>query len=429
MRPRLAAALAVAAFALVSGAAADPPRILNSRTIVLAVDSDPASVLELHVSTDERKTWRRAACDALAGGTVAYRATGDGLHDFYFVARNAHGVASPLPTAGCASHAQVLVDTLPPILQVREVLTAAGAARSNGAAAAPRELLIRATVVDQNASNAGVRVFYRPVKSDRWLDGGMRAISGGEVRWQAPPEIGDAIDLHIMARDLAGNTAGVELLDVRIEPDLPSPPVVAKPSSAAPRRAALASDEQFDETRDAGMANRSTGVSGGAGGGKKEADAASRPAAVVSLREQAARYMAEGRYALAAARFEEALRQSPTDQETLLALADARFWSGEYEAAATLFSRAHEASPQAVRPLEGLALLAATQQRYGEARERLEALVKLDPTNAEFRIRLGDMRLRAGDARGARELWQAIVADAKLSPGVRDKAQRRLAKF
>ncbi|MDX2200828.1 MAG: tetratricopeptide repeat protein [Phycisphaerae bacterium] len=424
----------LAAIALASGAFADPPRILNSRTIVLAVDSDPASTLELHVSTDERKSWRRAACDALAGGTVAYRATADGLHDFYFVARNAHGVASPMPAAGCASHAQVLVDTLPPILQVREVLTSAGGAGSNHSAggesaALSRELRIRVTVVDQNASNAGVRVFYRAAKSDRWLDGGTHAIRGGEVRWQAPVEIGDDLDLHIVARDLAGNTAGVELLDVRIEresPPAPAPAPIVKPSNGAPRGPALASDEQFDETRGGAAGAEGRPVAGD--GGRKPA-APVRPKAVDALREQAARYMSEGRYALAAARLDEALRQSPNDADTLLDLADARFWSGEYDAAAKLFGRAHEANSQAVRPLEGLALLAATQQRYGEARERLEALVKLDPANAEFRIRLGDMRLRAGDARGARELWQAIVSDAKLSPGVRDKAQRRLAKF
>jgi len=120
---------------------------------------------------------------------------------------------------------------------------------------------------------------------------------------------------------------------------------------------------------------------------------------------------------------------NPKDPDILAELGDALYRAGRYDDAGTRFTSALEALPDHVPAIEGLALVAATQRRYPQAREQMLHLQRLRPDSGSVWLRSGDVEHQLGNRATAIAAWQRVLSAADAGPDLREKAQRRLAYF
>jgi len=388
-----------------------------------ATDATPITSAELWLSTDNGRSWRKTDAER-SGTTLRCAAQSDGRYDFFVILRNEAGASSEPPTAGTRPTATVIVDRTPPLLQLHDARIEAG---TEGR---PR-LLLRSSLIEENLSETGLRRFYRrPDDKDRtWRDGGSVARADDELSWPLPPLEVRALDIRVVATDLAGNAAASELRDVTI-PD---------PGRAPTEKAAPA---PIDDPNEAMLVEHvePVGVKPGAerAAPARDKPAATRPAAppstedarqIVRLRSAATRLLGEGRYSLAAARFEEALQLNPHDSDLLTDLGSTLYRLGQYDDANQRFSAAVKIRPDHAGAVEGLALVAATQKRYPDAREHLQHLLRLTPDSSTDWLRYGDVEHRLGNTVQARAAWEHVLEMPTADKDLREKAQRRLEYF
>ena len=392
---------------------------LATREVLLSSESfqaEPAPTVELHVSIDGRLTWSPAAAERQGPQTILYRAPADGDFAFFFVLRNEAGTSSNPPASGSPAHTEVSIDTVAPLLQVQSAVFE-DAEAANGSAG--RQVRLRVSLFDENLGESVLRVFFRESAQQPWRDGGLRALRSGELTWVPPATLTGTFDLQLVATDRAGNwsrqpvpaIASKLVRQPPVDLDFAAPSRPSQVPTSGPALIPLVPEAPPSRLA---RATSTLGASDPNGG---------------RLRSLAQRYLSTGRYDLAAARLTEALAFSPADPGLLAELGDALYWAGRYDEAGPRYREALELQPVFQPALEGLALVAATQQRYPEAREHLERLIELAPDVAEYRLRLGDVRHRLGDAAGALSLWRALSADESATDPLRAKARRRLSYF
>ncbi|MBN1345266.1 MAG: tetratricopeptide repeat protein [Phycisphaerae bacterium] len=136
-----------------------------------------------------------------------------------------------------------------------------------------------------------------------------------------------------------------------------------------------------------------------------------------------------GDLAVAALRYQEAIREDPTFLDARQDLAGVLLLQGKHAEAAQMYGQILSMSPNHQGALEGKALALVRASHYEPARQALQRLVDLDPKNAEAWLHLGDVRHKMGDVRGAREAWdKAAIANPKAEDVV-ERARRRLATY
>lgn len=399
------------------------PHYLPSRQIVLAYRADATQDVraELWVSRDHGRQWEEAYAISAGPGTLRYFAPLDGAYDLYLILRNDAGTSGPPPQPGSEPTLRVIVDTVPPLLQLHEH-------RAERLEDGTPLVHVRASLVEENLSPEGIRVFYRTDDED-WIDGGVAVHADSELTWTPPVAPGTEIDLHVVVTDLAGNTSAAELPGVEI----PAPPPIEKPDDqAAPESQPAVTDTVTVEplviapvVPPASVASASTN-SAPASSGSQISEA---PPTLSRLRELAGRFMSEGRYSLAVARLEDALEQDPQDAGLLVDLGSALYRLRRYEEARRRFETALNQVPRHTAALEGLALVAATEKRYPDARRHLQRLLKLNPLSSHGWLRYGDIEYRLGNTASALEAWEHVLTlpDADSEAGA--KARRRLKYF
>lgn len=411
-----------AIFALqIAPASAAPPQYVASRDVVL--EYQPANVAtvtgaDVWVSADAGRTWQPA--DVVADGerTLRYAAPADGKYDFYIVLRNAAGVSGPTPEPGAEPAVTVIVDTTPPLFQIHR------ASLESGDDGRPI-VALKATLVEENRSDSAVRVFYRTPPND-WLDGGPAHLANDRIVWIPPEAAGPVIDLRVIATDLAGNRTSSDARNIRLRSPTTlsaTQPVTSRPTTSAPSAgvspveppkvaavAPLVLEPQAPTSAPAPLSPTET-------------------LDVQNLRTLAARFASEGRHSLAAARLEDALARSPQDPELLASLGDALYRTGRYDDAAARFKSALDALPDHVPAIEGLALVAATQRRYAQAREQMLHLQRLRPDSGTVWLRSGDIEHQLGNSTAAIAAWQRVLNAADTDQELREKARRRLEYF
>lgn len=120
-----------------------------------------------------------------------------------------------------------------------------------------------------------------------------------------------------------------------------------------------------------------------------------------------------------AVELEQRLNADPADQDTLIALAEARGSLRQYGAAASLFGRAAMSANE--DPSLQSSLLAAfaemtIRSEDGAIGDRalaaIEESLRLNPREPRARFFLGASRLDQGDAAGAYEIWRALEAES-----------------
>jgi tetratricopeptide (TPR) repeat protein len=392
--------LAFSACAVAAGT--EPPRYLASRELSFAcrtAGDTPVGDAELYVSTDAGRTWEPVP-DARHAQELRFTAAEDGRYEFYFVLHNAAGASGPAPTPGTRPALSVEVDTTPPLVQVHR-------AELDGQ---PAAVLLAVTLVEENLAEDAVRLFFRATPADAWTDGGpVRPAHDGRYRWAPPPETAGTLELRVVAADRAGNQSAADPLTL----ELPSVPPGTQPAAPAPPDAPLAAPPTTQPDPHAA---------------RDDLPRLAGPE-LAHLRELAQRFMRDGQYVLAAARYEDALALTPADPDLLVDLGSALYRANRYDTAQLRFDEALTAAPDHVGALEGLALVAATQKRYAQAREYLQRLQQLQPDSASVWLRSGDVEHKLGHAAAARNAWERVLQARTSDPLLRAKAQRRLEYF
>ena len=80
-------------------------------------------------------------------------------------------------------------------------------------------------------------------------------------------------------------------------------------------------------------------------------------------------------------------------------------------------------------PIDGLALVEATQRRYPEARSHLLHLLRLSPQSGKHWLHYGDAEHLLGNATAATAAWEKVLNLEPADEHIREKAQKRLKLF
>jgi cytochrome c-type biogenesis protein CcmH/NrfG len=407
----------------------EQPHYLNSRAIILSFESASSAEIDrvdLWCSNDGGTTWNAPTVASTAPNAVRFDAPQDGTYGFYVALENKGGRSAEAPSPGCAPHVVVVVDTAPPTLQIHR-------ARECTSPAGDTQIRLNVSLVDENLGEAGARLFYRAGAGTAWQDGGPVIFADGIINWQPPPEISPPCDLRLIVTDLAGNRASDEITGVT----LASPSLGRSPPEAGMDLAA--SDESRSALVEQVRASSVQPVTVDAVpvvtlGEQPKVGPTSQPAPEAEmraqqLREQAARYLAEGRLPLASARFSEALKLAPDDPDLQVGLGSVFLRTRQYDEAARRFRGALDACPDHLKAIEGLALVAISQNRYPQARSYLRQLLELSPESGEHWLHYGDIEYRLGNVAEARAAWEKLLDFEPADDVLREKAQRRLTAF
>ena len=454
--PRLAAVAGLLVPASVAAAPAAEPRFLPAREIVLEYQVAADAVVEevevwMRRGATTGATWERRPFTPLGRNRVRVRVPEDGAYDFYVILLNEGGASGRPPTTETEPLLSVIADTTPPLVQVHEVRatppdrppTADGVGpRSGSATSVPRgTLTLRTTIIEEHPADSAARLFYRFASGD-WCDGGPVERDGDTLRWPWPLGLGRPHEMRLLVVDRAGNRALADIVGfdravaAATACDLDPPPTTAAGEPAPPAGAA----ELVADVRPVGPpapvriepVAPVTPVRWDETPAPTTAPAdppPSDPARARDLRARAARFAAEGRLDLAAARLEDAVSADPADTTARVELGRLLYRLGQLDAARAQFDAARGLRPDDPGALDGLALVAATQGRYAQARDLLLQLRTLTPETARLALRLGDVEHRLGRTDAAVRAWEQALAAPDADAAVQAMARRRLEYF
>ncbi len=448
---RIRALLLLLVLTCVAGARAAEPRCyLASRSVLLSFDvgdGAPVDRVEAWVTTDNGKTWNRAEVTRVSSRAVRYEAHDDGTYGFFLVLINTSGRSADPPRPGTVPQIVIVVDTEAPVVQIH-------GARQAGRDAVRPALRLDVSLIEEHLGSGGVRVFYRaagapetqpagtPPGPPPWHDGGVVPIAGDVVEWPVPDSQPAAIDLRLVATDLAGNRGSDEIFGVpttapaeplaaaRAAPTTNPRPALAPQTGSAQRTGSGAA--ALREPGPEGNARRSSAAGREAASqpaGPSPGPAAPQLARARALQQQARRFLAEGKFALAGARLEQALRLVPGDADLHVDLGGVFFRNRQYDEARREFARALETAPDHARALEDLALVEAVQNRYASARAHLRHLLRVEPRAGRHWLHFGDVEHMLGHAAEARAAWQQALRVEPTNASLRQKAEKRLKLF
>jgi len=403
---------------------ASPTYVATREVIIEFQVSQPAddAIAQLWVSRDSGRTWSKADAAQVAGHTLKYTAPADGRYDFYLVLCSSAGASAAPPQPGCVPAASVIVDTLPPLLQIH-------GARPESVGGC-RRVVFDASLVEEHLSETAVRVFYRTDGSP-WRDGGPAEAASGTVTWRVPAGFPERADLRVVVTDLAGNQAADEIRAVVIPPAHPQTSAQGQDRCAPTSRPTAepgVTAVTIDPVRPVELEPLGPPGTGGAAASQPSLSNAQR-ADLRRLRELATGFISTGRYSLAVARLEDALRLAPDDVDTLAELGHVLVRLERYDEADARFAQAAQLRPDHLSALDGLALVDAARRRYADARVHLRALLQMHPESGVHWLRLGDMAHRVGNSGEALEAWEKVLSIPGADEELRAKARRRLEYF
>lgn len=424
-----------------------PPALANAQQAVEPVIRDVASrdlVLSLALGNaakidrirvwctrDGGVSWSEVEPNERFATSVGVRAAGEGEFGYFLVAENAAGASSAAPTESTPPHVRVRVDLTPPVLQLHE-------ARVRTVAGLHRTLRLRASVVEEHLGPQGLRLFVRG-ETGAWVDAGSGAWRDGWVSVEVPPTCVSVSGVRLVASDLAGNAAMETLDRVQIEDVEPNSTHAVEsvtPAGESTGRAASGDTTTPDVAQaiepvphvapvpaapDPAMRREEPADAAGS-----EEPSAENRRQTEQLRALARQHLDVGEYALAAARFEEALRSAPDDADLLVSLGSALYRTGRYDEAAERYEAAVKRRADHTAAIEGLALVDATRRRYPQAREHLKRLLTLSPESAEAWMHLGDVEHRLGETPAALDAWNRALGIKDAPSSVTEGVQRRM---
>lgn len=173
----------------------------NSRSLSLGYEVENVgrsrlSGIEVHFAQDGG-AWQRYPETVLPVGTVPMEVARDGRYGFVLVARSGAGLSRPAPTPGERPQLTVVVDTVPPSVEMAPPRVAA-----NDSAHAVR-LTWKAS--DANFGAHPVSLEWARTPAGPWHGLASRLPAKGHYADVLPAEAGDCVYVRLTAIDLAGN--------------------------------------------------------------------------------------------------------------------------------------------------------------------------------------------------------------------------------
>ena len=423
MKRRLTSLLLASCLCSAVGFGAEP-RYVNARDIVISyqpINQMPVETARLWVRAGDETEWQSAETSSAGKNALLYRASRDGRYAFYLVLENAAGASGPPPTSETQPHLLVVADSTSPTLQIHR------AARWDQPESQPGLRLV-VTLMDENLGEQGARLFYRANADGGWVDAGPVVCQSGAIVWQPPANLPDTIDLQLVATDRAGNRAEDELQGVPVP--RPASLVANSADTASPQPSEavvvpLVEPVTLEPVQPVVLGENDPA----ARSESSDDDLLRKRREAEDLHRQAATFLAEGRYSLAASRLEGALELTPDEPDMLVDLGSAYYRRDQFDLADNQYRRALEITPDHVGALEGRALVAATQKRYPDARLQLEHLLELRPEAADHWLHFGDVEHMLGDRAAARVAWEKALQLKTADTFVRKEARKRLDTF
>lgn len=379
------------------------PTPVRSRTIELhyrLAGTQPGSKAELWYTRDRAATWQSAGVDEDGVSPFTFTAPAEGLYGFTLAIRRGTDTPTP-PAAHTAPDRWVFIDYNPPLAQWDAV-------EADETFATRRIVHLRWTAYDDHFTTTPVALAFQSS-----VDGGWQVIDAalantGRYDWKVPPEVTAQVSLKLTLSDLGGHAVERIYGPVPIERWLKTPVATTQPAPVATSRPTTnPADPAFAE------------------GIPTPAELDKRLKAQ-DLHRQGAWHLQNGRYAVAAERFREALEADPDLSVARCDLAGIYYLQQDYGKALGLYNTILARDPKYLPALRGAALAQGAMRQYPQTRDTLRKLLAIKDNDAQAWFDLGDAMFMMGDSASARSSWsKAMMVDDSAEAIIR-KAKRRL---
>lgn len=399
------------------------PVVRSSRLSLNIQMSDPKaalSIVEAWYTTDDGTTWRPARVESETSLPVVFDVGAEGLVGLYLSVGNDYGTSAPPPQRGTPPQSWVFIDVAAPLVQIHSVQLAT--------AGGERRVQIRYTAYDRFLADRPITLEYARPGQMQYQTIAARVALGGPFEWIVPANVSGAVVIRVTAQDRGGQVGSAvsAAVDVGVAPPNPGFLADAGTSASQPLPGAAA-DAANDDRKPAHpaerMADPDSDILTLLAATRAQDRSPGGPGELVS----AGRRRAErGEWAVAEARFREALQADPDQTAARTSLATVlykqrRFDDAEREYRAVLARRADE--PTA---LAGLALVRCARKDFAAARDILLKLTEQRPEDPEMWIHLGDMQVLAGDPAAGRAAWQRARDLPTATDSTAARVRRRL---
>jgi len=358
--------------------------------------------VELWYTRDRGATWKKYGIDRDGRSPMVFAAPAEGLYGITLIVRDGQEASAPPPKAFDQPQRWVFVDYTPPLAQWLGV-------EPGDEFLSRRTVQLRWTAHDDHLENRPVSLSWQSSVDQTWQPIASELANTGRYDWTVPAGVSGQVTLELSVRDRGGHVVE-RLLG-------PIPLATWKASvSTSPAGEAESASHPRGPTSAPALA------------------AATRPAEPVdpAIRHKAQErhklgswHLLRGQYALAAARFKEALELDPGMLQAGNDLAGTYYYMEDYERAARLYLDVLERQPRDEVALRGAALAYGARKQYAQARDMLNRLLAVNAGDAESLLDLGDVLFRMGDRDGARRNWErAMTVDSSKDEIVRMARKR-----
>jgi tetratricopeptide (TPR) repeat protein len=380
---------------------ASDPTPVRARSVELhyrLAGAEPGARVELWYTRDRAATWQHAGVDDDGVSPLIFTAPAEGLYGFTLDLRNGTDTPTP-PAAHQAPQRWVFIDYNPPLAQWDAV-------EADDEFATRRIVHLRWTAYDDHFTARPVALAYQSSVDGNWqvIDGSLP--NTGRYDWTVPAAVTTQVSLKLTAIDLGGHSVERIYGPTPVERWLKTPAPTTQPAAVATRPAS-----EPNETALAGV--------------PASAELEKRLEAQ-DLHRQGAWHLQNGRYAVAAERFREALEADPDLSVARCDLAGIYYLQQDYGKALEHYNAILARDAKYLPALRGAALAHGALRQYPQTRDTLKKLLAIKDNDAQAWFDLGDAMFMMGDTLAARNDWtKASTVDAAAEPLIR-KAKRRL---
>lgn len=154
--------------------------------------------VELYLSNDDGRTWRKHAEDPDLTPPFNVELPGEGVYGMILVLKSRAGLGKQPPQPGDLPQTRVEVDTTPPTVQLYE---------PEPDAQRQGHLVLNWTVSDRNMAANPITLQWAERADGAWQTIGTELPNSGRHAWQLPQRIPGEVYLRLIARDAAGNSS------------------------------------------------------------------------------------------------------------------------------------------------------------------------------------------------------------------------------
>jgi hypothetical protein len=183
-----------------------PLHIVNSTQVTLDYELSkvgPSGVgrVELWLTQDDGRTWRRYAEDTDLHPPITVDLPGEGVYGFCIVVQSKAGLGKRAPVSGDIPELRIEVDSTQPVAKLYA---------PEPDPKHPNTLLVTWQATDRNLTNNPISLQWAEKPTGPWENIGADLPNTGKYTWTLPNNLPYRVYLRLVARDNAGNTCMAE---------------------------------------------------------------------------------------------------------------------------------------------------------------------------------------------------------------------------